>query len=309
MKFCVENDLSLFEFHDSVLSLVSFNDRDLVISASMVNIHKDTPQNPTQYDMEIASAQITFRNFHAVTYDPMISCETDDDGQTHTAGQRMVFDGQDAIDRILEELQNEIWVHYFGKKDHGYILCGCGIEPYFEIHFNFDHVVVYWDEYKKKAWYELHHQYKYDAVLHTPNGDETVKLQINYSEEPVYFGRSPQVSVGCIFEEKEYWGHGSEYLWTDALADLQRRLPEGIILKGCLTCRHGNFCPVGDSVNEVFCTRDVLIAQKSDLFFYTEDCAERDKRSKQYFDLCEDYQPQSEDFFTYNDYLYYLNGE
>ena len=41
MKFCVENDLSLFEFHDSEFSFVSFDGKDLVVSASMVNIHKD----------------------------------------------------------------------------------------------------------------------------------------------------------------------------------------------------------------------------------------------------------------------------
>ena len=63
MKFCVENDLSLFEFHDSEFSFVSFDGKDLIVSASMVNIHKDTPQNPSDYDMEIASAQIAFKIF------------------------------------------------------------------------------------------------------------------------------------------------------------------------------------------------------------------------------------------------------
>ena len=57
MKYCVENDLSIFEFHDSVFSYVSFEGTDLIVSASMVNIHKDTPQNPSDYDMEIASAR------------------------------------------------------------------------------------------------------------------------------------------------------------------------------------------------------------------------------------------------------------
>ena len=65
-------------------------------------------------------------------------------------------------------------------------------------------------------------------------------------------------------------------------------------------------CPVGNQPNEVFCTRDVRITQKSDLFFYTEDYAEREKRSKKYTDICENYQSQSEDYYTYNSYLYYL---
>jgi hypothetical protein len=110
----------------------------------------------------------------------------------------------------------------------------------------------------------------------------------------------------CQYNSKEYCGYGDDYLWIDAFADLQRKLPEGVFLKCCLTCRHGNLCPVGNDVNEVFCTKDVLITQKSDLFFYTEDEVERAKRSKQYCGLCEDYQPQSEDFYTYNDYLCFL---
>ena len=130
-------------------------------------------------------------------------------------------------------------------------------------------------------------------------------------EETVYYKGSleqpPTVNVGCTFAGKEYWGHGSDYLWIDAFADLQRQLPEGVLLKCCLTCRHGNLCPVGNDKNEVFCTKDVLITQKSDLYYYTEDDREREKRSRQYCGLCGDYQPQTDAFYTYNDYyLYFL---
>jgi len=146
--------------------------------------------------------------------------------------------------------------------------------------------------------------------LRTPNGDEKVQLIVGCHKEPVYYKggleQPPTVNVGCTFEGKEYWGHGKDYLWIDAFADLQRQLPEGVSLKCCLTCRHGNLCPVGNGVNEVFCTKDVLITQKSDLYFYTEDDKERDNRSRQYCDLCEDYQPQTDDFYTYNDYLCFL---
>jgi len=56
----------------------------------------------------------------------------------------------------------------------------------------------------------------------------------------------------------------------------------------------------------VFCTKDVLITQKSDLYYYTEDDREREKRSRQYCSSCEDYLPQTDDYYTYNDYLHYL---
>ena len=114
------------------------------------------------------------------------------------------------------------------------------------------------------------------------------------------------MNVGCKYNGKKYWGHGGDYLWIDAFADLQRQLPEGVFLKCCLTCRHGNLCPVGNDVNEVFCTKDVLITKKSDLYFYTEDDREREKRSKRYSDSCEDHKPQTDGFYTYNDYLYFL---
>ena len=311
MKFCSENDLSLFEFHDSVFSFVSFDGKNLTVSAAHLNIHKNTLQNPCDSDMEIASARITFRNFHSPTYEPGRVWERDENGNSYPVGPRIVYSGQEAMDRVLDELKYGLWLYHFEKEEHGgYSIGGCGIEPYFTIEFDFDGVVVCWDEYKKKAWYELYRQYRYDAVLRTPNGDETVKLMVGCHEEPVYYkGRleqPPTVNVGCTFEGKEYWGHGSDYLWIDAFADLQRQLPEGVLLKCCLTCRHGNLCPVGNNVNEVFCTKDVLITQKSDLYVYTEDDKEREKRSRQYCALCEDYQPQTEEYFTYNDFWYFL---
>lgn len=310
MKFCVENDLSLFEFHDSAFSFVSFDGSDLVVSASMVNIHKDTPQNPSNNDMEIASAQITFKNFNSATYEPGRVWKTGEDGKSYPVGPRVVYSGQDGLNRILEELKNEIMVYHFEEENRGYSIGGCGIEPYFTIEFDFDSVVVCWDEYKKKAWYELHRQYRYDSRLRTPQGEETVQLHIVCHEVAMYYQgvrmEPPIVDIGCKYNGSQYWGHGSDHLWIDAFADLQRQLPEGVLLTCCLTCRHGNLCPVGNDINEVFCTKDVLITQKSDLYFYTENDGERAKRSRQYCGLCENYQPQTDDFYTYNDYLCFL---
>ena len=157
MKYCVENDLTLFEFHDSSFSLVSFDGKDLVISASMVNIHKNTPLNPSDCDMEIAFAQITFKNVTAATYEPGRAWKTDEDGNAYPASPQVIYRDRDAMDHILEELRYKIWVYHFEKEEgRGYSIGGCGIEPYFTMEFDFDSVVVCWDEYKKKAWYEQH---------------------------------------------------------------------------------------------------------------------------------------------------------
>ncbi len=306
MKFCIKNDLSIFEFHDSEFSFVSFDGSDLVISASMVNIRRGTPQNPSDNDMEIASTQITFKNFNSATYEPGRTWKTGEDGKSYPVGPLVIYSGQEGIDRILEELKCGMTVYNFEKVERGYSIGGCGVEPYFTIAFNFDDVTVCWDEYKKKAWYELHRKYKFDAILDTPNGNQEVQLIVSCHDEAVFVKgvreEPPIVNVGCKYNGKEYWGQGSDYLWVDAFVDLQRQLPENALLKCCLTCRYGNLCPVGDVVNEVYCTKDVLIAQKSDLYLYTEDNIEREKRVRKYCDLCTDYQPQTDSFYTYNDY-------
>ena len=314
MKYCVKNDLSIFEFHDSEFSFISFDGTDLVVSASMVNVHKKTPQNLSDHDMEIFSAQITFKHFHAATYEPGRVWKTGEDGKSYPVEPRVVYRGQEGLARILKELRHSLTVFHFEKNNNGggYSIGGLGIEPYFEIEFDFDEVVVSWEEYKQKAWYELHRQYQFDAALRTSNGDTAMKLTVVCHEEPVYIKgtlvQPPSVQVGCTLEGTEYWGHGSDCLWIDAFADLQRHLPEGVLLKCCLTCRHGNLCPVGNQPNAVFCTKDILITQKSDLYFCTEDDIERNKRSRQYCDLCVDYQPQADAFYTYNDYLYFLEN-
>ena len=144
-------------------------------------------------------------------------------------------------------------------------------------------------------------QFEFVVMLSTSSSDVLGKLLVACYEE------QPAVTLQCIFAGKEYIGKGIDYCWNDAFADLQRKLPAGVALKCCLTCRHGNLCPAGNEINEVFCTKDVLITGKSDLYFYTEDESERGKRARQYCDFCEDFQPQSESYDTYNDYLHYLN--
>lgn len=302
MKYCVHNNLDLFEFHDSIFSLVSFDGADLVVSARYLNIHKDTEQNPSSYDMEIDRAEITFRGFRHPTYEPGRVWIMGEDGKSYPDGPRVVFSGREALDRILAELRHKMWVYHVEKGEDGrYSIDGCGEEPYFTVEFTFDCVQISWDAYKKKAWYALHRQFRYDLILGTPEGDTQVELHVGCHEES-----TPAVNVGCRYNGKDYWGRGNDYLWMDAFADLHRQLPEGVSLKCCLTCRHGSLCPTGNEENELFCTKDVTINQKSDLYFYTEDRGEREKRSRQYCSVCEDFRPQSEDFYTYNDYLDFL---
>ena len=172
-------------------------------------------------------------------------------------------------------------------------------------------MTVEWDTYRKKAWYELHRQYKRQVHLLTPEGDQLIDVRIICHDEDVYYKQvleeAPIIRVGIKYNGQELWGRGEDYLWVDAFADLQKQLPQDVTIKCCLTCRYGNMCPVGNKPDELFCTKDVLITKKSDLFFYTEDDTEREKRSRGFTCVCSEYQPQVEDYYTYNDYFYELN--
>ena len=88
-----------------------------------------------------------------------------------------------------------------------------------------------------------------------------------------------------------------------ALIDFAKALPIGWSIQSCLSCRYGNFCPVGNFDNELFCVTEFEPKEISDLWQVTEDDAERNKRSRNLFHLCEQYLPQASDYFTYSAYL------
>lgn len=302
MKYRLENRPEDFEFHDALFSLIHADDKKWIMSAKHLNSHKNTEQNPTEFDMEIDEATITFTDVSVSVYKAGGDLVKDINGNTRRE-ECILLEGTDAKNKFLAILEEPIIVLYFGTDDNArYILEGCGTESFFTVEFNFENIIVEWNGYCKKAWYELQKQYTFDITLNTRNNVQKNKITILCDEESI----PAAITVYIKYQNKDYLGCGNDSLWVDAFADLQKKLPTDVTLKCCLSCRHGNMCPVGNQPNELFCTKDVHIAQKSDLFFYTEDYAEREKRSKKYTDVCANYQPQSEDCYTYTDYLYYL---
>lgn len=83
-------------------------------------------------------------------------------------------------------------------------------------------------------------------------------------------------------------------------------IEKDVTIQCCLTCKHGNFCPFGNTPGEIFCMKDIQVTTKSNLFFYTVDDRERTSRLRTSTYVCADYQMQTEEYFTYNDYLYYI---
>ena len=132
----------------------------------------------------------------------------------------------------------------------------------------------------------------------------TVPIQISYvdSKEAIY----PASEINLIYKNVSYQGKGTDLLWTDTFADLQVKLPQDVTLACCMTCKHGNMCPFGSEENLLFCTKDVIIRNKSDVcdLFINDDAF--GKREVVACGFCDNYVHQTDDFSTYNDYLYRL---
>ncbi|MCR3759771.1 hypothetical protein KYB31_12385 [Clostridium felsineum] len=86
-----------------------------------------------------------------------------------------------------------------------------------------------------------------------------------------------------------------------AIKHLQKSLPSNIKLVCCQSCRYGNFCPFGDSDNEIFCFKYITINSKSDLCeYFSRNEKFNNKRSRKLLDYCTEYRPISHnEYYTY----------
>lgn len=295
MKYHSINQLENFQFQNSQFSLISYHNSNLAVTAKHLNIRKGTELNLSEYDMEIKLAKITFNKFDIFSMQKFYANNTTNS---------IILTGKEAENAFIKELQQGITIHCFWKdNDSFHSLNACGTNYNFTITFTSRRITIAWDNYLSKAQYEIFKSYTYKMTLTTPQGCQVVDVRINTNEENEY---ATIVDVSINYNGEQFCGHGSDYFLIDAFADLQNQLPKDVLIKCCLTCRHGNMCPVGNRLGELFCTNDVIITQKSDLYYYTEHTLECEKRSRQYTDVCEKYQPQTDEYFTYNDYLPYL---
>ncbi len=142
---------------------------------------------------------------------------------------------------------------------------------------------------------------KTQITLISPTDKIVVPLQIKFND--------CDTEMKLAYNGIQYTGKGSDYLWEDAFANLQKELPKEVKLACCMTCRHGNMCPYGNKPNELFCTKDISVNSKidmCDLFDKTDAYNERKVFS---CGFCDEFAYQSETFYTYKDYLYQLHKE
>ena len=142
----------------------------------------------------------------------------------------------------------------------------------------------------------------YYIPIKTPDG--TIKLEINHivvnkDDEDIRVTISTTIQGTPVSYQTE--------TTERALILLAKDLPENWCVKSCISCRHGHFCPVGNSDNELFCVTDFAPKERRDLWQVTENEKERKKRSRTLFDSCDLHKEQSKDYFTYSDYFLELN--
>jgi hypothetical protein len=62
-----------------------------------------------------------------------------------------------------------------------------------------------------------------EVPLLTPTGKVLTPIQIVYDDAEVISNPSSEITL--CYNGNEYRGNGTDYLWTDTIADLQMKLP------------------------------------------------------------------------------------
>ena len=315
MKYTSLDRLQDFEFHDSEFELIGWeklgNTMDCVtIKARLLNVHKDAAPNNSGVDMEIKEATVRFDNIVIKEYERMRSITFDENGNEIFGEPQVIHKGDEARKLFDNDLKGKITVLYLGDNNNGeYELEGIG-DNYngFMVRFTSGTVKIEWNDYSGAAWYELNRHLQKKITLSTPNGDSICDVNILYHDAEVYNDQS-NVKVILLYDGRSIEGYGNDYFWVESFADLQKKLPDGVRLKCCLNCRHGNMCPFGNAPGKVFCTNGAIIQSKDDMISYIDDNPEWYKNERFYTDVCEDFVEQTDDYYTYNDYLYWLNKQ
>ncbi len=154
LKYISTDKLSDFEFHDAEFELESYENKCLVVKATYLNIHKDADQNPFETDLEIKSARITFEGFELHSYEPSRTWKHDKDGNWFSDEPQIIHIGSEAHSCFDTQLSAGIRIFDLGvKEDMTYYMDAMAEDPFFIIHFTFQHVTIAWDDYNKEAWY------------------------------------------------------------------------------------------------------------------------------------------------------------
>lgn len=155
MPYTSSNDLSDFEFHDSIFKLDRYEDGTLSIAVHNLIILKTAKSNPHSTDMEIKTALITFNGFRAISFEPGQAWQIGETGLYPSHEPKVVFEASAAEKLFFAQLQSGVLVYEFGLLENGnHYLDGSATAPWFQLQFTFDSVTIQWDSFYGLAWYE-----------------------------------------------------------------------------------------------------------------------------------------------------------
>ncbi len=157
--YSVTDNLDIFNFHDAELKLLNFkkNSNELTVSAKHLIIHKNTEQNPKNYDMEIKAAVITFTNIHDLDIVAGGLYIEDEKGELAPIEEPITMTDTDALDYLITVLSESDYfsVYELSKTGDGrYCMPVSCMPKSFNLYFSFDNVKITWSEYENIAWYE-----------------------------------------------------------------------------------------------------------------------------------------------------------
>lgn len=309
MRYISKNQTGDFEFHDTSI-ISSLREKEaLVLKTMYLCIHKNSANNPFNLDMELSLAKITFQDFKIESYKELGYTKYDPNTKTETKITDIFLYGTEAEEKFNTILENTkekgLRFNCFEKNDSLYFLEIIYPQGVFSAECIASNILVEWEEFVKPAWYEYENNITDTLILMTQEGEKTVEATVQYD------GRYSEDLEPCLsfaFDGKNYFSQKRYYNFDELFAEMQNQLPKGVYIKCCVTCRHGNFCPYGNYPDEIFCTKDVTIKNCGDVCRYTADIEkERQNRLRKSTFCCNDYKIQTEDFFTYNDFLYFLD--
>lgn len=137
----------------------------------------------------------------------------------------------------------------------------------------------------------------YTLTITTPNGVIEIPIQhraANANDDNM------QITIVVTIQGKKMCFDAETT--EEVLTKFAKSLPVGWRIQSCLSCRYGQLCPVGNTDNELFCVTEFEPKEIRDLWHVTEDDGERKKRSRNLFNLCDQYMPQTSTYFTYSNY-------
>lgn len=146
---------------------------------------------------------------------------------------------------------------------------------------------------------------EYNAFVTLLINEKSTVVPIHIEDEELDI--DAKVSVEIVYSGVKYRGIGKELDWTDAFADLQKKLPESVLLKCCISCKYGNLNLYGNIPNQVICSYSKNIHSKDELVSYLSTRNYEDNEHNSTY-ACEHFDFVNKEHYSYNDFLYYVEN-